>query len=284
MDLDEKSRINKIFMADVRSKVAYEDFGDVVTFDTSYLTNKYDIPFATFVGVNHHGQSTFLGCVLLSNEDTNTFVWLFKSWLACMSNCSPCAIITDQYKAMQNAIEITLPHTKHRWFLWHILKKLPEKVKGYTQYHSIKSSLSCVVYDSITKNEFEECWNEIIENFAIGDDTKCNIVLEMIHHLKTKLLQVDDVCEKKEETKSHVGFSNEISQGCRVHDPCIVRSKGRPPIKRKQSKVEQIIRRKRQKIPHVDSKGQNTKKASKKIISNEMENISEISPMNDDHY
>jgi hypothetical protein len=27
------------------------------------------MPFAPFVGVNHHGQSMLLGCALLSNED-----------------------------------------------------------------------------------------------------------------------------------------------------------------------------------------------------------------------
>ena len=67
-----------------------------MSFDTTYLTNKYDMPFAAFVGVNHHGQSTLLGCTLLSNEDTETFIWLFESWLACMSNHAPNAIITNQ--------------------------------------------------------------------------------------------------------------------------------------------------------------------------------------------
>ncbi|XP_022853627.1 protein FAR1-RELATED SEQUENCE 5-like [Olea europaea var. sylvestris] len=42
-------------MADNRCRQAYKEFGDVVTFDTTYLTNKYDMPFAPFVGVNHHG-------------------------------------------------------------------------------------------------------------------------------------------------------------------------------------------------------------------------------------
>ena len=38
------------------SRTTYKDFEDVVTFDTTYLTNKYDMSFAHFVGVNHHGQ------------------------------------------------------------------------------------------------------------------------------------------------------------------------------------------------------------------------------------
>jgi hypothetical protein len=42
------------------------------------------MPFAHFVGVNHHGQSILLGTGLILNEDTDTFVWLFNSWLRCM--------------------------------------------------------------------------------------------------------------------------------------------------------------------------------------------------------
>ncbi|XP_057740211.1 protein FAR-RED IMPAIRED RESPONSE 1-like [Arachis stenosperma] len=38
----------------------------------------------SFVGVNHHGQSTLLGCTLMKNEDIQSFKWLFECWLHCM--------------------------------------------------------------------------------------------------------------------------------------------------------------------------------------------------------
>jgi len=56
VDLDDECRLKNVFWADNRCRQAYKEFGDVVTFDTTYLTNKYDMPFAPFVGVNHHGQ------------------------------------------------------------------------------------------------------------------------------------------------------------------------------------------------------------------------------------
>jgi hypothetical protein len=74
---------------------AYDFFGDVITLDTTYLTNSYDMPFAHFVGINHHGQSILLGAGLISSDDTNTFVWLFKCWLECMNGQAPKAIMTD---------------------------------------------------------------------------------------------------------------------------------------------------------------------------------------------
>ncbi|XP_028120899.1 protein FAR-RED IMPAIRED RESPONSE 1-like [Camellia sinensis] len=156
--------------ADAKSRVAYKAFGDVVSFDTTYLTNKYDMPFAPFVGVNHHGQSILFGCGLLCNENTETFVWLFKEWLNCMSAILLKAIITDQCRAMQNAIEIVFPQARHRWCLWHIMKKIPEKLIGYSQYEAIKYALQNAVYDSIRKDEFDEEWKTMIGKFSLHDN------------------------------------------------------------------------------------------------------------------
>ncbi|XP_040990904.1 protein FAR1-RELATED SEQUENCE 6-like [Juglans microcarpa x Juglans regia] len=77
IDLDDEGRLENVFWADSRSRAAYQYFGDVVTFDTTYLTNRYGMPFAPFVGVNHHGKSILLEAGVISSEDTETFVWLF---------------------------------------------------------------------------------------------------------------------------------------------------------------------------------------------------------------
>jgi len=55
------------FLEDARSQAASQYLGDVVSFDMTYLMNKYDKAFTPFVGVNHHGQSILLGCGLLSS-------------------------------------------------------------------------------------------------------------------------------------------------------------------------------------------------------------------------
>ncbi|XP_022856718.1 protein FAR1-RELATED SEQUENCE 5-like [Olea europaea var. sylvestris] len=152
-----------------RCRQAYKEFGDVVTFDTTYLTNKYDMPFAPFVGLNHHGQSMLLGCGLIANEDTSTFVWLFRTWLQCMYGQTLKGIITDQDRALQNAIQIVFPHTMHRWCLWHILKKLPEKFDYHVDKASIFSTIHGLVYDSQIVEEFEEWWKGMIDRYNLYD-------------------------------------------------------------------------------------------------------------------
>ena len=60
MDLYEEGLLQNVFWADARSRAAFKEFGDVVTLDTTYLVNKYNMPFAHFIGVNHHGQSNIV--------------------------------------------------------------------------------------------------------------------------------------------------------------------------------------------------------------------------------
>ncbi|KAM0825043.1 hypothetical protein ACQ4PT_069821 [Festuca glaucescens] len=182
MDVDDESRLRNVFWADARSRAVYDSFNDVVTFDTTYLMNKYDMPFALFVGVNHHGQSVLLGCALLSNEDTPTFVWLFQAWLTCMSNRLPKAIITDQAKAIQNAVEIVFSESRYRWCLWHIMKKLPEKLGGYDEYDYIKVAVGNAVYNSLTITEFEVSWVRMIERYNLGDNDWLKGLYDHRHH------------------------------------------------------------------------------------------------------
>jgi len=120
MDMDDKCRLQNVFWADAWSRAMYEDFGYVITSNTTYFTNRYGMPVASFVGVNHHGQTILFGAELLSTMDTKTFVWLFETWLGCMNGRAPSAIIIDQDKAMKNAIAKVFSNTQHTFGLWHI--------------------------------------------------------------------------------------------------------------------------------------------------------------------
>jgi hypothetical protein len=170
IDVDDECRLRNVFWADVRSRASYEDFGDVVTFDTTYLTNKYEMPFAPFVGVNHHGQSILLGAAFISSEDTASFVRLFEAWLKCMKGRAPREIITDQDRAMKNAINKVFPNARHRFCLWHILKKLPEKFGSHSQYYAIKSAIRNCMYNSHTCDEFDACWQSMLECYNLEEN------------------------------------------------------------------------------------------------------------------
>jgi zinc finger SWIM domain-containing protein 3 len=58
--------------------------GDVVSFDTTFQTNKFEMPFAPFLGTNHHKQTIIFGVALLFDETIESFVWLFETFLKAM--------------------------------------------------------------------------------------------------------------------------------------------------------------------------------------------------------
>ena len=95
-----------------------------------------------------------------------------------MSGFSPLRIITDQDKTMKNAIEIVFPNTRYRWCLWHILKKVPEKLGMYAEYHAIKVSLHYVVYDSHTPIEFDETWHDMLVKYDLSNNQWLNDLYE----------------------------------------------------------------------------------------------------------
>ncbi|XP_057730051.1 protein FAR1-RELATED SEQUENCE 5-like [Arachis stenosperma] len=73
VDVDEANQFKSALWVDARCRASYEYYGDVVSFDTMYSRNKHRLPFASFVGVNHHGKSTLLRCALIGNEKICSF-------------------------------------------------------------------------------------------------------------------------------------------------------------------------------------------------------------------
>ena len=107
---------------------------------------------------------------------------VIRIWLSCMSNSAPIGIITDQDKAIKAAIENVFPSTRHRWCLWHILKKISDKLGGYKEYRDISNVLHCAVYDSQSSAKFEETWHHMIVEFELGGNEWLHGLYNERHH------------------------------------------------------------------------------------------------------
>ena len=82
--LDEFDMVECIYWVEGAARRAYRHYKDCVSFDTTYLTNIYKMPFAPFIGISNHGQSIQFGCAFIRNELTSSFVWLFQTFLHAM--------------------------------------------------------------------------------------------------------------------------------------------------------------------------------------------------------
>lgn len=76
--LDSHNRLEHIAWTYASSVQLYESFGDAVVFDTTHRLDAYDMLLGVWVGVDNHGLTTFFGCVLLRDENIQSFSWGLK--------------------------------------------------------------------------------------------------------------------------------------------------------------------------------------------------------------
>lgn len=171
IDLGEDQRLKNLFWVDAKSRHDYNTFSDVVSFDTTYVRNKYKMPLALFIGVNQHYQFMLLGCALISDESVNTFSWLMQTWLKAMGGQAPKVLITDHDKAMKSAVLEVFPDTRHCFCLWHILGKVSENLGHIMKRHeSFMAKFEKCIHRSWTNEEFEKRWWKILERFELKED------------------------------------------------------------------------------------------------------------------
>ncbi|GKV45465.1 hypothetical protein SLEP1_g52540 [Rubroshorea leprosula] len=169
MDFNDEGHLKNVFWVDARSRAACGYFSDVIYIDNSYLSNKYETPLVAIVGINHHGYTVLLGCGLLAGETVESYAWLFKAWLTCVSGNTPQTIVTDRCKALQTAIAEVFPRSHHCFGLSHIMKKVPEKLGGLRNYDAIRKTLFKAVYETLKVIEFEAAWRFMVQRFGITD-------------------------------------------------------------------------------------------------------------------
>ena len=97
VETDEDGRIKTLMWTNSRSRMQYGHFGDVISFDTTFKTNMYDMPFGLFVGVNNHFQTVLLGGVLMTDEKIESFRWVFREFASMMGGKEPKAILTGTF-------------------------------------------------------------------------------------------------------------------------------------------------------------------------------------------
>ena len=165
LDLNDDKRVRNLFWTDSCCMKYYVEYGECVSFDTTYMTNRYNLPFAPFVGITGHAQSYLFGCAFLHDETIETFKWVFESFLKAMGGKHPKTIITDQDKAMQSAIQLVLKNTRHKNCLFHIKTKCYNKNgKVFAANNGLYEDFEDIVNNSLKVEEFERMWQKMIED------------------------------------------------------------------------------------------------------------------------
>ncbi|KAM4080954.1 hypothetical protein ACJW30_11G057100 [Castanea mollissima] len=171
IDFDHEKRLRSVFWVDAKGRHDYINFSDVVFFDTFYVRNKYKVPLVPIIGVNHHFQYILLGCALIGEETTLTFVWLMRTWLKAVGSQAPRVVITDQDKFLKEAVADVFPDTRHCFCLWHILRRIFENLGGIiNENEKFMAKFNKCIYRSWTDEQFEKRWWKMVDKFELKED------------------------------------------------------------------------------------------------------------------
>ncbi|WOG82010.1 hypothetical protein DCAR_0101169 [Daucus carota subsp. sativus] len=121
-----------LFWTDAIGRANYDVYGDIISFDPTFRTNRYHMIFVSFTGVDNHWKNVTFAVGLLARENYKNFKWLLRSFKRAMGHVPT----TIGPKLASN-------------------KKFVRKLKD------------AVYSDHLTPVQFEERWEAVIAEFNL---------------------------------------------------------------------------------------------------------------------
>ena len=72
--IDTNGSLLSLFWRDRQALEDYKLSGDLIVFDTTYWTNKYDMICAPLIEINHHSKNVMFGGSFLLNKKIDSFI------------------------------------------------------------------------------------------------------------------------------------------------------------------------------------------------------------------
>ncbi|XP_021774234.1 protein FAR1-RELATED SEQUENCE 5-like [Chenopodium quinoa] len=98
---DKEGRISNIFWRYAMMLEDYKIYGDVLVFDTTYRTNRYNLICAPFVGIDNHWKNCMFACAFVGNEKTESFVWFLETFKKSMEFQPPYSLTKTRLWLLQ---------------------------------------------------------------------------------------------------------------------------------------------------------------------------------------
>ncbi|KAL9157426.1 hypothetical protein ABFS82_08G005000 [Erythranthe guttata] len=178
VQLDVEEEMTNFFWADEKMLVDYGDFGDVVYFDSTYRLNKDWRPLVLFFGINNHKQILVFGAAFVYGDTSESFKWLFRTFVKAMSGKTPKTILSDREAAITEAIVSELPETHHRLCTWQIYQNALKHLSQIGVNSDSFSSDLCGVFFNPEEEEFVNSWKVMLDTYGLWENDLLHGIFE----------------------------------------------------------------------------------------------------------
>jgi len=140
----------------------YKNFGDVVLYDTTFKTNRFNFPLGVFCGITNNRKNCFFGLVLLNEETESSFTRAFNIFIN-IHGKQPKAFISDMDKAIIASGKKTFTLAKHSICEWHLVNNIKKNISYLNKNKQLERICSDVI-NLIYSDNYEQDYNLIITN------------------------------------------------------------------------------------------------------------------------
>ncbi len=123
--------LQDIFFAHPRSLSLFNSFPTVLVMDSTYKTNKYNMPLFEIVGFTSTERTYNVGFAWLTNEKEDNFIWALQQLRSLVRNegSLPKVILTDRDTALMNVVGQVFPTSAAMVCRVHVQKNVGSKIK-----------------------------------------------------------------------------------------------------------------------------------------------------------
>ncbi|KAH6835291.1 hypothetical protein C2S53_014997 [Perilla frutescens var. hirtella] len=179
-EVNKDDQLRCVFWVDPISRRNFSLFGDVVSFDATYRTNRYSMVFAPFTGKDNHGKLVTFGAALMSGEDAESYSWVLQKFKDYMGG-SPSLIITDQDLGLKVAVrQLKTPfafekhaatvYTRNKFYE---VQKEIEDACYVCRVCTISENDSVAMLEGCSQQPYFGATNKVVHN-KVEDSTTCS--------------------------------------------------------------------------------------------------------------
>lgn len=166
-EVDKEHRLQRMFWQTPDQKLLYQQYHDVVVYDTTAGTNIFKLPLHLFVVVDSFFRTRLVGCALTTGETVEDFEWTLRSFCEAAGGTAPSVIITDKDPGIISACQTVLQDTRVVHCSWHAQKNLERHCRPSLQN---KWDEFCRNFDKVCcstfEGEFKDRWAELIQKYV----------------------------------------------------------------------------------------------------------------------